>query len=140
MNDEKIVDIEIQVKDITYYFIELPKFRKSKFDLASELECWLALIDDRDGGLVKMAEKKSKVIKEAKEEVEEILSEGVVRELEEIRQKAIFDKNTEVHNAREEGENTAKINIIKEMKKNKISLELIEKITGLSQSEIENIN
>ena len=43
------------IKDITYYFIELPKFRKSKPKLANELEGWLAIIDDKDGGLVKMA-------------------------------------------------------------------------------------
>lgn len=35
--------------DITYWFIELPKFRKSKPRLANALEGWLALIDDKDG-------------------------------------------------------------------------------------------
>ena len=39
----------------------------------------------------------------------------------------------------EEGKKEEKIEIAKEMKKNKISIELIEKITGLTKEIIENI-
>lgn len=39
---EKHREYEV-IKDITYYFIELPKFRKSKPKLANMLECWLTL-------------------------------------------------------------------------------------------------
>ena len=46
---EKHRDYEV-INEITYHFIELPKFRKSKPELANKLECWLALIDSQDGG------------------------------------------------------------------------------------------
>ena len=57
------------IKDITYYFIELPKFRESKPRLANLLECWLALIDGENGGLIEMAKEKDEIIKKANEEV-----------------------------------------------------------------------
>ena len=90
-------------EDITYWFIELPKFRKSKPRLANALEGWLALIDDKDGRLSKMAEEKHEIIKEAKEEVEEILSEAVIREINEYKQTAIWERNSMKRCAREEG-------------------------------------
>lgn len=99
---EKHREYEV-IKDITYYFIELPKFRKSKPKLASELEGWLAIIDDKDRGLIEMAEEKHKIIKEAKEEVEEILSDAVIKELNELRQTAIWEENSAKHYAREQG-------------------------------------
>ncbi len=89
--------------DITYWFIELPKFRKSKPRLANALEGWLALIDDKDGRLSKMAEEKHEIIKEAKEEVEEILSEAVIKEINEYKQTAIWERNSMKRCAREEG-------------------------------------
>lgn len=91
------------IKDITYWFIELPKFRKSKPKIANALEGWLALIDDKDRGLIKMAEEKHEIIKEAKEEVEEILSDAVIKEINEFRQTAIWDENSVKHHAREKG-------------------------------------
>ena len=84
-------------EDITYWFIELPKFRKSKPRLANALEGWLALIDDKDGRLSKMAEEKHEIIKEAKEEVEEILSEAVIKEINEFKQTAIWEENSRRH-------------------------------------------
>ena len=90
-------------EDITYWFIELPKFRQSKPRLANALEGWLALIDDKDGRLSKMAEEKHEIIKEAKEEVEEILSEAVIKEINEYKQTAIWERNSMKHCAREEG-------------------------------------
>ena len=50
------------IDEITYHFIELPKFRKSKPELANELECWLALIDSKSRRLIEMAKEKSKII------------------------------------------------------------------------------
>ena len=99
---EKHREYEV-IKDITYYFIELPKFRKSKPKLASELEGWLAIIDDKDRGLIEMAEEKHKIIKEAKEEVEEILSDAVIKELNELRQTAIWEENSAKYYGREQG-------------------------------------
>ncbi len=46
------------------------------------------------GGLSKMAEEKHEIIKEAKEEVEEILSEAVIKEINEFKQTAIWEENS----------------------------------------------
>lgn len=136
------------IKDITYYFIELPKFRKSKPKLANELEGWLAIIDDKDGGLVKMAQEKHEIIKEAKEEVEEILSAAIVKELNELRQTAIWEENSARHYGREQGMKEGRKEgreegikeIAKEMLKEGIEIEKISKITKLTIQEIEKLN
>ncbi len=49
------------------------------------------------GGLSKMAEEKHEIIKEAKEEVEEILSEAVIKEINEFKQTAIWEENSRRH-------------------------------------------
>ena len=50
-----------------------------------------------------MAEEKHEIIKEAKEEVEEILSEAVIKEINEYKQTAIWERNSMKRCAREEG-------------------------------------
>lgn len=50
-----------------------------------------------------MAEEKHKIIKEAKEEVEEILSDAVIREINEFKQTAIWEENSAKYYAREQG-------------------------------------
>lgn len=44
-----------------------------------------------------MAEEKHEIIKEAKEEVEEILSEAVIKEINEFKQTAIWEENSRRH-------------------------------------------
>lgn len=151
---EKHREYEV-IKDITYYFIELPKFRKSKPKLANELEGWLAIIDNKDGGLVKMAEEKHQIIKEAKEEVEEILSDAVIREINEFKQTAIWEENSRKHYAREqalkegrregkkqgrrEGRKEGQKEIANKLLKKGMSIEEIQEITELTKKEIEEI-
>ncbi len=151
---EKHREYEI-IKDITYWFIELPKFRKSKPKLANELEAWLAIIDDKDRGLIKMAEEKHKIIKEAKEEVEEILSDAVIRELNEFKQTAIWEENSAKYHAREqglkegrregrkkgrkEGEKQQQIKIAKKLLKKGIDIEEVQEITGLSSEKLQSL-
>ena len=147
---EKHREYEV-IKDITYYFVELPKFRKSKPKLANLLECWLAIIDGENGGLIKMAEEKEKIIKEAGEEVEEILSDEEVKALMEFRQTAIWEENSrrayairkvrqEDKKEKEKAIKETKIQIAKELLKLNTSIKDIIKITGLSEEEIEKIN
>ena len=149
------------IKDITYYFIELPKFRKSKPRLANLLECWLAIIDGENGGLIKMAEEKEKIIKEASEDVEEILLDEELKALMEYRQTAIWEENSRMAYARrkdkekikeaeekikkleeekrkaEKAEKEKTVEIAKELLKLNIPIEKIAKATDLTQEEIE---
>lgn len=54
------------LKQIKWYFIELPKFRKQNPDMNEKINQWLAFIDDYDRGLVQMAEKKNETLKKAR--------------------------------------------------------------------------
>lgn len=98
---DKHRDYEV-IKDITYYFIELPKFRKSNPKLANKLECWLALIDGK-GELIEMAKEKDEIIKEAAENVEELLSDEQIKALNDYRQTAIWEENSRMAYAEEKG-------------------------------------
>ena len=104
---EKHRDYEV-IEDETFYFIELPKFRKSKPKLANLLECWLAIIDGENRGLIQMAGEKEEIIKEANKEVEEILSDEEMKAIEEFRQTAIWDERDRIayaeKKARKKGE------------------------------------
>ena len=55
---EKHRDYEA-LKKLKWYFIELPKFRMSNPDMEDKLNQWLALIDNEDMGMIKMAEEKN---------------------------------------------------------------------------------
>ncbi len=137
--------------DITYWFIELPKFRKSKPRLANALEGWLALIDDKDGRLSKMAEEKHEIIKEAKEEVEEILSEAVIKEINEYKQTAIWERNSMKYHAMEvgmkrglrkgekKGLEQSKKKIVGNMLRKGMCIEQIEELVEISKEEIQKI-
>lgn len=96
---DKHRDYEV-IKDITYYFIELPKFRKERPRLANKLECWLALIDGK-GELIEMAKERDDIIKEAVEELEELLADEEVRALYEYRLSAQLEENSRIAYAKE---------------------------------------
>ena len=96
---DKHRDYEV-IKDITYYFIELPKFRKERPRLANKLEYWLALIDGK-GELIEMAKERDDIIKEAVEELEELLADKEIRELYEYRLSAQIEENSRIAYAKE---------------------------------------
>ena len=135
-------DYEV-IKDATYYFIELPKFGKSKPKLANLLECWLALIDGENRGLIEMAESKNEIIKEANEEVEEILSESQIKELNDYLFTARLERNSIKGNAMregiEKGIKRANTKIVKRLYEKNISIEQIIEITELTEEEIRKI-
>lgn len=135
-------NIEV-IKDVQYHFIELPKFRKEKPELTNLLECWLAFIDNREGGLVEMATKKEPIIKEAKEEVEEILSNKALQEIIRYRFTAQLEENSRIGHAEEKGmqkgKNEQQRETAIEMLKDKVDIEKIMKYTGLSKEEIEEL-
>jgi predicted transposase/invertase (TIGR01784 family) len=159
-------DYEI-IKDVKYHFIELPKFREQKPELSNELECWLALIEYENRELVNMAEQKSPIVKEAKEEFEEILSEGVLKEVQEYEETASYEiasychyvemetrkkMKDEVHDEvknelkdevrneiQEETRTEEKRKIAIEMLNNGLDINIIQKVTKLSLDEIQEL-
>ena len=127
------------IKGMQWYFIELPKFRTSNPDMGDKVNQWLALIDSEDRGLLKMAEEKNKVIKEAKKEVEYLTGDEEVKRLAELREKWEMDRNSEIGQAKKEGISERNIQIAQNMLKDGMNLETVMKYTGLSKKEVEEL-
>ena len=114
---------------------------------------WLAFIDMERGDLLEMAEKESKVIKEAKESYDVLTGDEEVKRLAEIRLMSHLEEQAVLACAREnghekgmkegleqgkkEGLKQAQKEIARKMKEQKIDIKTIMKITGLTEEEIE---
>jgi predicted transposase/invertase (TIGR01784 family) len=127
-------DYEI-IKDIKYHFIELPKFRKQKPELNNELDCWLALIDCESEELIAMAEKKSPIIKEAKEKYEEILSEGILKEIKEYEETSRLELASYGYRVKKENSKAIAIELLKKG----MDVDFIHQTTKLSIDEIKDL-
>ena len=117
------------------YFIELPKFRKTKTNMEDKLNQWLAFIDDRDRGKIKMAEENNEVIKQARIEMNYLTGDAEVRRLAELREKWESDWNSSISYAKKEEQ----IKIAKKMINKGKSIEEIIDITELTKEEIEKL-
>ena len=128
------------VEGVKWYFIELPKFRKAKPDMNEKLNQWLAFIDDKDRGLIEMAEKKNKTIEKARVEMDYLTGDEELERLAELREKWAMDYDSGISDAREEGRTDgikiAQKRMIKKLLKIKMPLEDIEKVSELSMEEI----
>ncbi len=136
---------------ISYYYIELPKFRKIKPDMEKKLEQWLVFIDNKERGLIEMAKEKNEVIKEAEKELEYLTGVEEVKRMAFLHEKWEMDYNSGIENAREDGikrgrKEGEKIGIKKEkreiakkMLKQKIDIQIIIDVTGLTREEIEKL-
>ena len=123
---------------VKYYIIELTKFKKKKPKIADLLEKWLYVI----GGDQKMMEeckKENEEIKEAVEQLTKMSADEYERELYEIRERSRLTYNTEINEARREGEKCSKKEIAKKMKKKGAEIEFIQEVTGLTKEEIEKL-
>ena len=94
-----------------------------------------------------MAKNENEKIKEAKSELEKLEMSAEDRELYELRLKAIRDEiniresgyTDGMKDGEKKGKKQKSIEIAKNMLKKQIPLELIEELTGISQSEIDKI-
>lgn len=87
---EKHRESEI-IKGMKWYFIELPKFRKTRKNMEDKLNQWLVFIDDYDKGEIEMAEKKNKTIERARGELNYLTGDAEMRRLAELREKWEMD-------------------------------------------------
>ncbi len=129
----------VVIDGVEWYFIELPKFRRSRPDMDNKVNQWLAVIDDVDKELIEMAESKNQLLRKVKAEFVELSGDEETRRLEELKDKWERDYKSGISYARKEGKKENSIEIAKEMLKNKIDIDLIIKCTGLTQEEIEQI-
>ena len=123
------------IKGIKWYFIELPKFRKINPNMNEKLNQWIAFLDDYDKELIKVAEEKNKTLEKARVEMNYLTGDEEVRRLAELREKWEMDYNSGMGHARREGIKE----VAKKMKEEKLAIELIIKMTGLTQEEIEKL-
>ncbi len=155
------------LKNMKWYFIELPKFRNAKVDMDDKLNQWLAFIDDYKGERARMAEEKNEVIKKARVEMNYLTGEEAERRLQWLREKWEMDYNSDMGQARregmklgleegrekglkegrkeglkegrKEGRKEGKEEVIKKMLKANMPIEQISELTEINREEIEKI-
>jgi len=129
------------------HFIELPKFFKQKIDMDNKLHQWMVFLDYSRKELVKVAREKNEQVNEAQEEYEYLTGVAKLRRLAFLRRKYELDYNSGMAYAKEtglvegraEGRLERQKEIARKMLEENMDIELIEKITGLSKKEIEEL-
>ena len=147
----KIVKITktILTEDLEIHIIEIPKINRMLEN--GKLKKWILFLENPEGEETKRMAEKEKEIKEAIETLEDISSDETKERIAELRQKYIMDKKSELRTAKEigikegfkkgleEGSKNEKTEIVKKMLQENIAIEIITKITSLTQEEIEKI-
>ncbi len=153
VNMEYEKEEEYLTEMVKYYIIELPKFKK-KPKVADLLEKWLYVIGG-DRKMMEECKKENEEIKEAVEQLTQMSADEYERELYEIRERSRLTYNTEIYEARrqgeakgkeegvkegiEKGEKESKLKIAKKLLERKMSTQEIAEITGLKEEEIEKL-
>lgn len=141
------------IKGMKWYFIELPKFRKTHPNMNERLNQWLAFIDDYDKGVIEMVEKKNKTLERAREEIKYLTGDRELRRLAELREKwemdyadtMVYGREKGLEEGREEGKKEGKkegakekqIEIAKKLLSKGMSIKEIQEIVELTKEEIE---
>ena len=143
-------DFEV-IKNLQWYFIELPKYRKAHPDMDEKINQWLAIMDDTDRRRIEMAEKKNPTLKKAREEITYLTGDAAVQRLQDLREKWEMDsisrlnyateqgKKEGIKEGKKEGEKQKQKEIAKKLKEMNMKIEDIENATGLTKEEIEKL-
>lgn len=141
----KIMDRETQKVILTDKFelriIELPKVKEEEQE---ELIDWLLFLENPQSERVKTKMEENKELKEAVEKLEGMSEDDYMQRIADLREKAILDYNSGMGTALrkgiekglKEGEKKARLETAKKMLEEKIPIEIIIKVTGLSKEEI----
>ena len=123
-------------EDLEIHIIELPKIKKlTKQESEEELVKWLNFIEEPESEKVVQYMKENEGIKEAKEKLEVMSEDERIQRLAELREKAIMDeKAIERFGIKKGIEQTAK-----KMKEEGLDIELIKRITNLTEEEIKSL-
>lgn len=129
-----------------WHVIEMQKLKVTRdFTNLDDLSLWTAFIKEsgENKELVKMLATKNEYLKTAYEELEKISADKQKRLEYETRQKALYDYNTLMYEARQEGKQEGEYNKAIEIAKESLGLglnvDIISKITGLSVDEIDKL-
>ena len=121
--------------------IELPKVKEEEQE---ELIDWLLFLENPQSERIREKMEENEELKEAAEKLEGMSEDDYMQRIADLREKAILDYNSGMGNAlrkgiekgREEGEKKAKLETAKKMLEEKIPIEVIVKVTGISKEEI----
>ena len=135
------------LKGIKWYFIELPKFRRTYPDMNEKINQWLAFIDDYDKEGIELAEKNNKTLERARFEMNCLTGDAAVQRLAELREKWDMDWNSGMYWAKEEGKEEGikqgkeenKKEIAQKLIKMKLPIEQIMEATGFTKEQIERL-
>lgn len=124
--------------------IELEKVKRIyEQDKNNKKAQWMLFLDDPNSEEVQEIMENNNEIKEATVIVKKMSEDEKLRRLADLREKAILDEKeiyrTGLHKGIKQGIKQEKIKTAKAMLKEKIEIELISKLTGLSLSEIEQL-
>lgn len=124
------------------HFIEIPKLNDNR-DEKDMLVAWTEFLKDPESEKVRGLELSVDEIRQAKDELIRMSNDKKQRELYDMRANSLRDKISELNAAekkgREEGRKEEKIEIAKNMKLNKIDINTICRITGLTEDYIEKL-
>ena len=141
---------ELASKYIEVHYIELPKFKKKELSKFTKLDQWMCIFTQNKEGIM-LAEKENKEIEKAINTLDFLSKDPKERERHNSIVMAEYNRLVSEQNFFEEGKEKGrkegkiegkreeKIEIVKKMLKEKLSIEMIEKLTGLSKEEIEKI-
>lgn len=126
------------------HIIEIPKkYKKIENDKENKLKEWLSFLENPESEEVLYYMKNNENMKSAKEKLNTLSEDERVRRLAELREKAIMDekeaKYTGYTEGRVEGREITKKEIAKKMKEEKIDMEIIVKVTGLTREDIDKL-
>ena len=121
------------------HIIELEKIEDNNQESNDKLLDWLYFLINPDSRRVKEKMEENKELKEAKEKLDKITEDARMQQLAWWREKAIYEENTMLNSSYRKGRKAGKKEDAKKMKEEKIPLETIIKITGLTKEEIEKI-
>ena len=140
-------DTNIVLTDhIFFHFIEMPKLKKIKPNLYSDIERWVYFFlneGKEEDSNMKILIKNDPVIKKAHSIYDKFTQDDELRELYENRieteRKILTELETAERKGRQEGERKKAIETAKKMKEKGLDMNFIVEITGLSKEEIEKL-
>lgn len=126
--------------DLELRIIEIPKAERIlKKDKYNRIAQWLMFLDNPNTERVEEIMKENEEVKKANSVLHIMSEDEELQRLAELREKWDLDERSAIQNAKDDGEEKAKIEIAKKMKTKGMDVDTIIEITGLSKEEIEKI-
>ena len=130
---------EVFYDKLTFIYLEMPKFRKREKELVSQFDKWMFVLKNLHRLQNKPVKLQDKVFEKlfSEAEIAKLNSEDMKAYEESL--KVYRDSYSVIETAKQEGKDENKIETAIAMKKEGLSIDLINKITGLPKEQIEKL-